>query len=182
MRIHIGNIVPEGVLIAEDLDPKQLKDLEALQADESCTFQGMLAVKLRVTPTAGMFQVEGHVEAKTVLACSRCLAPVQWPLSTSFRLTFTRSLPGAGGEAPPESRELEAEELGMVLFEGDEIDFRDVIQEQVIMALPMQPLCRSDCRGLCPRCGANLNAETCRCPGEDIDPRLAVLRNLKLDT
>jgi len=181
MRIHIGNIVPEGILIAEDLDPKELKDLQALQANESCTFQGMLTVRLRITPTAGMFQVAGHLDAKALLPCSRCLAPVQWPLRTSFRLTFARRPPGAAGEAPTESRELEAEELGMVLFEGDEIDFRDAIQEQVIMALPMQPVCRADCQGLCPHCGANLNDEACRCPGDDIDPRLAVLKKLKLD-
>jgi uncharacterized protein len=181
MRIHIKEVAQEGVSIAADLDPKRLKDLEDLQVSENCTFQGMLAVKLRVMPTAGMFQVEGHLIGPVTLACSRCLAPVPWPLKADFRLTFTRSLPGDGMEASPESRELEAEELGVVLFEGDEIDFKDVIQEQVIMALPMQPLCKDECRGLCPQCGANLNDGSCRCSGKDIDPRLAVLKNLKLD-
>ena len=68
------------------------------------------------------------------------------------------------------------------VFEGDVIDFRDAVQEQVIMAIPMQPLCREDCRGLCPGCGANLNLEKCRCRPDDVDPRLAILKKLKLDS
>ena len=147
MRLDIRDITAEGVRIRENLAPEQLKDLDALLSGQSCTFQGALAVTLQVTPTAGMVQVAGRIDGSAVLACSRCLAPVQWPLNAAFNLTFTRCLPGDDQDAPPESRELEAEELGVVLFEGDAIDFRDVIQEQVIMALPMQPLCREDCRG-----------------------------------
>ena len=182
MRIHTREVAEEGVLITEDLDPMQLKDLVALQASENCTFQGMLAARLQVKPSAGMFQVEGRLGGTVILACSRCLAPVPWPLNVVFRLTFTRSLPGDEVGSSPESRELEAEELGVVLFEGDEIDFQDVIQEQVIMALPMQPLCQEECRGLCPQCGSNLNDGPCRCSGKDIDPRLAVLKTLKFET
>jgi uncharacterized protein len=181
MRLHIKNVTAEGVRITENLDPKQLKDLDALQAGQSCTFQDALAVTLRVMPAAGMFQVEGRVNGIALVPCSRCLAPVQWPLRADFSLTFTRSLPGAAVDAQMESRELEAEELGLVLFEGDEIDFRDVIQEQVVMTLPMRPLCQEDCRGLCARCGANRNDGPCRCPEKDIDPRLAVLKGLKRD-
>ena len=75
-----------------------------------------------------------------------------------------------------------AEELGVVLFEGDQIDFRAIIQEQVILAIPMQPICRQDCRGLCARCGANLNDGPCDCRGDDVDPRLAILKTLKFDS
>ncbi len=181
MRLDIKDVTAGGVRIRADLDPEQLKDLDALLSGQSCTFQGALAVTLQVTPTADMFQVTGRVNGAAVLACSRCLAPVQWPLNADFTLTFTRRLPGDALDEPPESRELEAEELGVVLFEGDAIDFRDAIQEQVIMALPMQPLCRKDCQGLCTQCGANLNDGPCRCSGKDVDPRLAVLKNLKLD-
>jgi uncharacterized protein len=181
MRLHIKDLSVEGVRIREDLDPEQLKDLDALLSGQRCSFQGPLSVTLQVTPTAGMVQVTGRIDGTAVLACSRCLTPVQWPLNTDFDLTFTRRLPGDVLDAPPESRELEAEELGVVLFEGDELDFRDAIQEQVIMALPMQPLCRKDCRGLCARCGANLNDGPCHCSGKDIDPRLSVLKNLRLD-
>jgi uncharacterized protein len=115
------------------------------------------------------------------MACSRCLATVELPLESTFNLTFARSVPGSGEMALAESRELEAEEMGIVLFAGDEIDFREVVQEQVILAVPMQVLCREDCRGLCAGCGANLNTGACRCARDEVDPRLAVLKTLKRD-
>lgn len=182
MRIRVSDLTAEGVLIEENLEPDQLKDLAGLQSDGVCLFQGALAVRLRVKPTAGMVQVEGHVRGAGALTCSRCLGPVRWPLQADFRLAFAQTLPGRKTDPPDERRELEAEELGVVPYEGDEIDLRDAIQEQVIMALPMQPLCRETCRGLCPGCGANLNDESCRCASKEIDPRLAVLKNLRLDS
>jgi uncharacterized protein len=133
-------------------------------------------------PSVGMFQVEGRITGKVILACSRCLAATECPLRNTFRLTFARRIPGDAADLPPEDRELQAEELGVVLFEGDQIDFRDIIQEQVILTIPMQPICRQDCRGLCARCGANLNDGPCDCRGDEVDPRLAILKNLKFDS
>ena len=182
MRIRVSDLTAEGVLIEDHLDPVQFKNLAALKESGECVFQGGLTVKLRVKPTAGMVQAEGDVGGVAVLTCSRCLGPVRWPLQATFRLTYARTLPGDETDLPAETRELEAEELGVVLFEGDEIDLRDAIQEQVIMALPMQPLCGEACRGLCPGCGVNLNEEACGCSGREIDPRLAVLKHLKLDS
>lgn len=182
MQIRVTALPAEGVLIEDKLDPTQFEDLMELQAGDACSFQDLLAVSLRVIPTVGMFQVEGHVAGRACLACSRCLAPAECRLDSSFRLTFSRVVPGDAADAPTEPHELQAQELGLVLFEGDELDFREVIQEQVIMAIPMQPLCREDCRGLCAGCGANLNDGPCGCTGDDVDPRLAVLKNLKLDS
>jgi uncharacterized protein len=133
-------------------------------------------------PSVGMFQVEGRITGKVILACSRCLAATECPLRNTFRLTFARRIPGDVADSPPEARELQAEELGGVLFEGDQIDFRDIIQEQVILAIPMQPICRQDCRGLCARCGANMNDGPCDCRVDEVDPRLAILKTLKLDS
>jgi len=181
MRIRVADLTEDGLLIEENLDPAQMKDLAVLQKRASCLVQGMLAVRLQIVPTAGMFQVKGRVEGKAAMTCSRCLGSIQRPLRSSFRLTFSRTIPGEGTDFSKDSHELQADELGVVLFEGDEIDFLDVIQEQIIMAIPMQPLCREDCRGLCARCGANLNEGPCRCPGEDMDPRLAILKQIKLD-
>lgn len=178
MLLRISDLPVEGVRIEKQLDPLKLKDLAALQEAQEYAFEGPLDVRLRVMPASGFFKVEGRVTGAVRTVCSRCLAPVELPVESAFRLTFARSAPGEDGE-PPENRELEAEEMGLVPFEGDAIDFRDVIQEQVIMALPMQVLCRENCRGLCPGCGANLNTEACRCSRDDVDPRLAILKTLK---
>ena len=182
MRIRVSDLTAEGVLIEDHLDPAQLKDLATLQESEGFIFKGLLDVRLQVKPAAGMVEAEGRIVGTAVLGCSRCLASTPYPLGSVFRLTFTRAIPGDPRESSAEPHELQADELGLVLFEGDEIDFRDVIQEQVIMAIPMQPLCREDCRGLCARCGANLNEGPCSCSANGIDPRLAILKNIKLDS
>ena len=137
MLLRISDLPVEGVRIEKQLDPLKLKDLAALQEAQEYAFEGPLDVRLRVMPASGFFKVEGRVTGAVRTVCSRCLAPVELPVESTFRLTFARSAPGEDGE-PPENRELEAEEMGLVPFEGDAIDFRDVIQEQVIMTLPRE--------------------------------------------
>jgi DUF177 domain-containing protein len=74
--------------------------------------------------------------------------------------------------------DLKVEDLEFSYYDGEEVDLTPLIREQTLLALPTRPLCREDCRGLCPRCGANLNQGDCGCPTEAGDPRLSVLRSL----
>jgi uncharacterized protein len=67
-------------------------------------------------------------------------------------------------------------------YHDDVIDLADVIREQLYLALPMKPLCREDCLGLCPVCGQNRNTTPCTCKTEWVDPRMDALRNLKKDS
>lgn len=182
MQIRVADLPAEGLKVEDRIDPRQLSDLVALQENKACVFKGPLTVRLKVMPTAGMFQVEGHIRGTASLTCGRCLVRVDTPLRSAFKLSFARTIPGDNTDSQPETHELQAEEMGVVLFEGDQIDFRDVLQEQVILCLPMQPLCRPDCRGLCACCGTNLNDGPCDCTGNDIDPRLAILKTLKFDS
>ncbi|MCK7469944.1 MAG: DUF177 domain-containing protein [Desulfomicrobium escambiense] len=100
----------------------------------------------------------GDPDTAVRLSCGRCLAEFIGPLATDFALTYAREAPAeAGRRAEPETHEVEAEEAGLIYFRGEEIDLTDGIQEQVILALPLRPLCREDCKGLCAACGADLN-------------------------
>jgi uncharacterized protein len=74
---------------------------------------------------------------------------------------------------------LDDTEIGF--FQGDGLFLADVLAEQVLLAIPMKVICRSDCRGLCPHCGANLNSDECRCESQTADQRLAPLARLKQD-
>jgi uncharacterized protein len=76
-------------------------------------------------------------------------------------------------------REVAEEDLDTSFYRDDQIDLNEVLREQFYLALPMKPLCREDCEGLCPKCGTNLNTGTCTCATQWEDPRLAPLRNLK---
>jgi uncharacterized protein len=82
-------------------------------------------------------------------------------------------------ERPGEETELLAEEIDLIPFDGDEIDLVEGLQEQLVLALPLKPVCGQDCKGICPKCGADLNRMPCGCEKDRIDPRMAVLGKLK---
>ncbi len=180
MQIRITDMPAEGLHLTERVAVDHFPDLLALAAQGSCRIQDPLDVSIFISPVAGMFRVDGKLRTEVGLTCSRCLAAFVDTLASHFRVTYTRQLPEID-DPFSEARELTAEEMGLVPFEGESIDLQTTLQEQVILALPMQPLCRSDCRGLCARCGANLNQGGCDCTAESVDPRLAVLKQLKLN-
>ena len=96
------------------------------------------------------------------------------------RVQTTLELPHATNTGEGEI-EVEEDDLTTAFYEHDTIDLGHLMREQMYLALPMKPLCRDDCRGLCPTCGANLNLGTCGCKHEWEDPRLAVLKRLKTE-
>ena len=124
------------------------------------------------------FRLEGRVISTLELPCSRCLEAFSWPVDATFDLRYQPRTANAGeGE-----REVEEDDLTTAFYENDEIDLGQLMREQFYLSLPMKPLCRDDCKGLCPQCGTNLNRGTCDCKREWADPRLAALRVLKTDT
>jgi uncharacterized protein len=77
--------------------------------------------------------------------------------------------------------ELSAEDMGIVYFQGEKINLKDTIQEQVVMEFPLRALCKQDCKGLCPKCGADLNEDLCDCDRRSSPGKFDVLKNLKLE-
>jgi uncharacterized protein len=82
--------------------------------------------------------------------------------------------------APPEEIELSREDLETDFYDGEEVDLSPLIQDQVLLTLPPKVICREDCRGLCQRCGRNLNREACQCVGAEVDPQLAPLKHFRV--
>lgn len=122
------------------------------------------------------FRLAGRVETTLELPCSRCLEPFTLPVDQTFDLRYQPHAQNTGeGE-----REIEEDDLTTAFYENDEIDLGQLMREQFYLSLPMKPLCRDDCKGLCPNCGTNLNAGSCDCKTEWEDPRLAALRELRI--
>lgn len=105
------------------------------------------------------------------VACARCLEPVRSGLEGRFDLIF-RPLGVDGGSA---ERSITADEAEIGYYQGSGLLLEDVLREQVLLSLPARTLCREDCKGLCPRCGHNLNTETCACDPVPSDPRWSAL-------
>ncbi len=116
---------------------------------------------------------QGDLHADVLGRCSRCAEEYTFGLDQPFTFVLT---PRAANDAA--AGELSADDLAFSYYEGEEIDLTPLVQEQIILALPTRPLCGEECRGLCPRCGANLNSGPCGCPAPAGDPRLAVLHTL----
>jgi uncharacterized protein len=125
----------------------------------------------------GEIRISGQLHTRLEMVCARCLEPVQEEISRDFDLFYRPLLP----VNPDEEVRLKNDDTEIAFFQGEGLFLADVLAEQVLLALPMKVICRSDCRGLCPSCGANLNADDCRCETHSTDPRLAPLARLKQD-
>lgn len=126
----------------------------------------------------------GTFKGELTVACSRCVEPVKLPIDERLMVTFMpkHEMPAEDEEAPAaegEGPEVAAEDLDLFPYEGEHVDLEPLFREQFVLAVPYAPLCREDCKGLCPQCGIDRNSGTCACE-KPIDPRLAALKNLKL--
>lgn len=182
MRIRVDDIKEESLELASEEAPETYPVLAEAAAEEGFAFLSPISTRLRIFRVDEMLEVEGTVQSRIRLSCSRCLTEYEEPLLNRFSLTFARELPEVADESGGEEEiELSAEEMGLTLFHGDEIELGEAIAEQVLMALPMRPLCRQECRGLCPQCGTNLNESGCSCEQPVFNSKFAALKNLKLD-
>lgn len=122
----------------------------------------------QIENAAPFLELQGRVSAKLRLSCSRCLTDFEQSISADIAETFTNK---------PEALS-EDDEYEVSFFSGDEIDIAPALLRALLLELPMQPLCRPDCKGLCPDCGADLNQQPCSCNHQDIDIRLSKLQAL----
>ncbi len=106
--------------------------------------------------------------------CARCLDPVKHELAGDFDLLY-RPL---GIDAGPTERALVVPETEIGYYQEGGLVLEDVLREQVLLTLPVRTLCRPDCKGLCPRCGRNLNTEPCACETTPVDARWSALSDL----
>ena len=120
------------------------------------------------------FQLVGGAQTELELACGRCLEPFRLVVDAPFDVTLLPASEMTGDN----EREVQDEDLDTSYYRDDAIDLNELLREQFYLALPMKPLCREDCKGLCAQCGINWNTGTCTCTTEWEDPRLAALKGL----
>lgn len=125
----------------------------------------------------------GTFKGYLTVACSRCVGPVKLVLDEQLRVTFMpqSEMPDDDDDAAEgeEGLEVGAEDLDLFPYDGEIVDLEPLFREQFVLAVPYAPLCREDCKGLCPQCGIDRNTGTCSCEAP-IDPRLAALKGLKI--
>lgn len=181
MKIRPDQLKDGDLRLELEERPETFAVLAKMVKDGVCEFTAPLKAALRARQIGDMVQVDGRISTAVRLNCGRCLQSFEMPLVSAFELTYTP------GETEPEHSdryteelELTTEDMGLVCFTGEEINLKNEIQEQTVLAFPFRALCRPDCRGLCPTCGVDLNNGTCQCDRPPPDSKFAALKNLKL--
>lgn len=129
-------------------------------------------VELAVEKDGDLVFVSGHVRSRVPQVCSRCLESYEAAVDAAVD---TRLVPAPSARG--EERELGADDLETDVYDHDEIDLKALLETETTLGLPMKPLCREECRGLCPTCGASRNAAPCGC-APAADPRWSPLKSL----
>jgi uncharacterized protein len=170
MLIEISEIPPEGLHVALPAEEFDLGNSAGL-------WEGPASVRaeLYLGRSGRGLLIGGTFVGDVALICSRCLESFRFQTQDRFDLYCALGLQASeGGE-----RELAVDELDVTYLEEGRINTDHLLRENVLLGLPVQPVCREDCRGLCSRCGANLNLGSCGCQESPLDPRLTILRKLR---
>jgi uncharacterized protein len=175
---------------AETPFARQFDPAELAVADDAFRIAGPVELVMTVRKDDDLYQLAGRIRGSIELVCARCLEPFAFPIDVPFDLRYLpqhMNMGASGGDEDDEDadEDAEAEEVGgddltTAFYRDDRIDLAHMVREQLYLVLPMKPLHREDCKGLCPSCGANLNETTCACQTAWEDPRLAPLKKLKI--
>ncbi|MGD8924660.1 MAG: DUF177 domain-containing protein [Syntrophobacterales bacterium] len=136
-----------------------------------------VSVDLEFIPEAEQVRINGHLQTAVRLTCSRCLQDYVLQLDEIITFVLLRPLP----DEMPEEIDLSSQDLDTEFYDGTTIDVDLIVAEQIFLALPQKPLCREECRGICPGCGADLNQESCRCEKKETGSVFEPLRSMKID-
>ena len=153
-----------------EISPADIEwDEETARLEKTITIAGKLKKGIAQVDVAG--KITGEIE----LDCARCLNKASYTLDFPFKAVFvTEENYTTDAEA-----ELRGDDLEVAVYDGASIDLSELAREQILLNLPIRFVCRDDCRGLCRRCGADLNNQDCDCPTHETDPRWAALLYLQ---
>jgi len=175
MKIKVGGIPEEG--LSFQFSQEGHRFLRLLPENEKAGFSlqkvGADCFAKKVGSTV-FLQV--NLETAVALECSRCLEPVMYPVKASFTYTLVPE----GSDIAEEDISESDEDLNVGHYREDVIDLEILVLEQIVLRIPIKPLCRDGCKGLCVHCGINLNTASCGCETEVFNPRFAELRNFKV--
>jgi uncharacterized protein len=193
MLVKIEQIKETGLKLDEPIGLKLLQEvLTGAGAGQDTGFRATRPSTLHASlrKVSGGVLVEGKFTAHVAAPCKRCLVDVAQDVPVSFTINLVPESLVRSDDVDEEAEDrgqgetggsFELEDADEEVFDGKTIDLDPIVREQVLLALPMNAVCREDCKGLCAQCGQNLNEKQCGCETKVIDPRLAPLMNIKLN-
>ena len=153
MRFKINEIgdggLPVNVSVTSEWLATTCPDMDAHPGPDGLKFKG------QITPTGDDYLLRGELRGDLEMACARCLEPARVHVDIPVIVTFVP----AGAEDVDREEDAEPD---FVTFKGGELDLSDELRDQLVLAVPFNPLCDEQCRGLCPLCGTNRNVAPCK--------------------
>ena len=166
MQINVAGLLKSAVGAQRDYEVNQTLNL----LDGESLVEGTVTL---VRTSRGIL-VRAKLKTTVEIACSRCLGHFCQPLAISFDEEYFPTIDIVGGSPLPPPDEPGA----FMINEHHILDLSEAVRQYALLAIPMKPLCRDECPGLCLSCGADLNQGVCACPTEAIDPRWERLKKL----
>jgi uncharacterized protein len=174
MRFKINEIGVEGVALDIPLTADWLR--EACPELDTRPAAGGLRLAGRLAKSGDDYLLRADITGQLETPCARCLEPASVTMRTPLVVTYVPF------EETGNDDETEDDDPDVVVFSGGDIDLSDAVRDEIVLALPMNPLCTESCRGLCPVCGGNRNQVACTCEIDRAAPatRMAALAKVKL--
>ncbi len=171
MQINVAQLLQESIGSTRDYEVSGVVDITGSGAGS------MVQGEVRLMRTDRGILVKGTLHTEAEVACSRCLAPFRHPLVLNIEEEYFPTVDVVSGV--PVSM---PDETGyFTIDEHHDLDLTEAVRQYALLVIPMKPLCREDCAGLCRNCGRNLNLASCDCPPQQVDPRWAVLTKLTVN-
>lgn len=182
-----------------DIDPSTGFDISVsrpfadfFSPDEELNAVGDMEAKLQITAGGDDFFVSGRATGRLKVECGRCLKEYEEVLDAEIYAPFIPKDVWEDAETGQKAREAreardDREESGMgadgdsdvYYYEGNGLELYTLLRDQLLLSMPLKQVCSEECKGLCQRCGVDLNKKSCDCPEKEADNRFAVLKQLK---
>jgi len=150
-----------------ELEPGKIEFEDELKQSTPLLAKGVAEL---LSNTLGEIRIQGSMQVTMEAPCDRCLEPATFAVNSKFDLFYR---PDDPENAPGGERHVAAGEIEIGFYEGDGLELEDVLVEQIVLALPMQKVCKANCKGICPVCGQNRNVTACKCVVKPVDNRWA---------
>jgi uncharacterized protein len=162
MKIYIPDIPLEGLYV----------ELEEQTEVNNCA--APVSAKLKIEKVGTEVMVKGTLTSDVTFQCSRCLKDFIMKISIPVDVMY-HPVEELKGE---ETHEIKTDELDMDFYSGEDLDILNLMNEQIVLNIPMKPLCSETCKGICLKCGTDLNTGSCSCEARSLDPRFKSLKTL----
>lgn len=169
MKIIVSKIPDEGIEIhsSENAESLEISPADLMLGDD-------VHIDATIRREGEIFFIDGSIKTVLRLTCSRCAVYFSYPVDTFFHC---REEPVTSASTEVELA-LKRNDMDIDHYAGDEVEINTLLREQVILSIPMHPLCKPDCRGLCPQCGQDLNIGRCDCQPEEVVNPFTVIKKL----